>query len=489
MSRPNILLVMSDEHDPAVTGCHGHPCVRTPNLDRLASESLVFDNAYTNCPICVPARMAFLTGQYTHRIRSWDNSSVLSSGIPTFGTHLEKAGYDTYLCGRTHINGTDRLHGFGTRLLDDIPKWINHPTPPRTAEWRRGSNSHVTECGPDCEPAWLEYDREAADRTVRFLEERAEKGSDRPWLIYAGFMYPHFPLYCPREYFDHYYPDNVVLPQTLNEPMEGQYPVVRQMRYGFQNDAPLPEDLVRRALASYYGLIELTDMHIGMMLEAIDNSSLRDNTAVIYTSDHGEMAGQHGVWQKQLFYEAATRVPLMVRVPEETGKMPVPRGSGAGVSPAAHGRVSENVSLIDIAPTLTALAGAEKPAEMPGADLLSRRRGSPRVPNGTARGRAAPVPATDGDGRAVFSEYHAQGMLNGGFMIRKGDWKYCYYVGHSPRLFNVAEDPDEVDDLGADSAHTGIREEMHRELLSVCDPDEVDRLAKSDQGRSRSTVR
>lgn len=433
---------MSDEHDPAVTGCYGHPFVMTPNLDRLASESVVFDNAHTNCPICVPARMAFLTGRYVHQIRCWDNSSVLSSEIPTFGTYLEEAGYDTYLCGRTHINGPDRLHGFGTRLLDDLPKWINHPTPPRTPEWRRGSNSHVTECGPDGDPAWLEYDRDATERTVEFLKERADGTSDKPWLIYAGFMYPHFPLYCPKEYFDHYYPDRVVMPATGDEPIDEQHPVVRQMRLGFQNDKPLPEDLTRRALASYYGLIELTDSHIGMMLDVIDNTSLRNNTVVIYTSDHGEMAGQHGVWQKQMFYEAAQRVPLILRVP-----------GGAG------GRAAENVSLVDVAPTLISLAGGDVPGELPGADLFSVA-----------------------DDPAVFSEYHAQGMLNAGFMVKKGDWKYCCYVGHPPQLFNVDKDADEVCDLASDSAYAAVLAEMHEELASIVDPEEVDRMAKADQG-------
>ena len=121
--RPNILLIMSDEHDPAVTGCYGHPLIETPHLDRLASEGTTFDNAYTACPICVPARMSFMTGQYVHQIGTYDNGSPLAGTIPTMGSYLEAAGYETAVCGRTHFIGPERLHGFGVRLMDDAEKW------------------------------------------------------------------------------------------------------------------------------------------------------------------------------------------------------------------------------------------------------------------------------------------------------------------------------------------------------------------------------
>ena len=312
--RPNILVIMSDEHDPAVMGCSGHPLVQTPNLDRLAAAGTVFDNAYCNYPICVPSRMSFLTGNYCHRIGVWDLGSPLRADIPTFGHYFTAAGYESVLCGRTHLVGSDRLHGFGTRLFDDLDAWRGRQAPRRTSEARRGSNSHVTECGPG-PGAWFDYDTTVADLSVRFLKSRAAHPSERPWLLYSGLMYPHFPLTCPPEYYRRYDPEAVTPADLRGETLESQHPAIRQLRYFFHNDEIVPEPVQRRALASYYGLVTLVDDLVGSMLAVIDNSPLRENTVVIYLSDHGEMAGQHGIWQKQCFYEASVRVPMILRTP------------------------------------------------------------------------------------------------------------------------------------------------------------------------------
>lgn len=174
MERPNILLIMSDEHDPAVSGCYGHPLVQTPHLDRLAGQGVLFENAYCNSPMCVPSRMSFLTGRFASDVNVFDNGSPLASEVPTFAHYLEASGYETVLCGRMHMVGPDRLHGFGRRLYDDMTAWMGlEQKPNRTPDARRSSNSHVTECGPG--PArWLAYDRTVADLSERFLQARAQ---------------------------------------------------------------------------------------------------------------------------------------------------------------------------------------------------------------------------------------------------------------------------------------------------------------------------
>ena len=445
---PNILVIMSDEHDPAVMGNSGHPLVQTPNLDRLAAAGTVFDNAYCNSPICVPSRMAFLTGNYCHRIGVWDLGSPLRADLPTFGHYFTAAGYDTVLCGRTHIAGDDRLHGFGTRLFDDMDTWRSRQAPPRTPEARRGSNSHVTECGPG-HGAWYDYDTTVADLSVRFLEGKAAQPPQRPWLLYSGLMYPHFPLTCPPEYYRRYDPAAVIPADLRGETLESQHPAIRQLRYFFRNDEIMPEPVQRRALASYYGLVTLVDDLVGGMLAVIDNSPLRDNTVVIYLSDHGEMAGQHGIWQKQCFYESSVRVPMILRTPRA----------------AAGQRIGANVSLVDVLPTLLDLAGIDIPSGLPGASLAQMQ------------------PGTGGAERTVFSEYHAQGMLEGGFMIKRGDWKYNYYVGHEPQLFDLRADPGEFHDLAADQRCAPVRAALHRELLNIADPEQVSEQALRDQER------
>ena len=443
--RPNILLIMSDEHDPAVTGCYGHPYIETPHLNRLASEGTTFDNAYTACPICVPARMSFMTGQYVHQIGTWDNGSPLASSIPTMGSYLEAAGYETAICGRTHFIGPERLHGFGKRLMDDAEKWKhwNMSAPSRTPDARRASNSHVTECGSD-ENWQNDYDHTAADLSERFLKSRAH--ADRPFLLYTGFINPHFPLLCPREYFDRYYPDRVILPHTRTEPCDTQHPSIQQLRYWLRNEEPLDDAISTTATAAYYGLISFTDYLIGRLLDIVDNSSLRDNTVVIYVSDHGEMGGHHGIWQKQCFYERAVRVPMIIRHPNAAGNQ----------------RIAAGANLIDILPTLLDLA-EQDPAPLPGSSLL------PAI-----SGHAFPD-------RPIFSEYHALGALTGGFMIKKGDWKYIHYVGLPDQLFNVANDPDEIENRADNPTCADILSDLRADLHNIVAPEKIDQRAKKNQ--------
>lgn len=445
--RSNILIIISDEHDPAVTDCYGHPIVKTPNMDKLAEEGALFTNSYCNSPICVPSRMSFITGRYCNEINIWDNGSPLKCEMPTFAHYFEASGYETVLCGRMHIIGENRLHGFGKRLYDDMEKWKSFGQKAvRLKDWRRGSNSHVTECGSG-KGSWQEYDENVTDLAVRYLKSRVSYPGEKPWLMVAGFMFPHFPLICPERFYNMYNPDSVLLPDSDREELEDQHPVIQHLRHSFCNENIVPKDVMRKAMASYYGLISLTDDNIGRMLDIIDQSSLKDNTVVIYLSDHGEMAGQHGIWQKQCFYESAVRVPMIIRIP----------GMKQNV------RINVNVSLVDIMPTIMELAGIDIPAGLPGKSLMGNING-----------------VVDND-RVVFSEYHAQGMLNAGFMVKKGDYKYNYYVDYQPQLFNIKDDAGEFCDLAKDREYQVILEDMHKELIKIVDPEEVDRKAKRNQ--------
>ncbi len=316
--------------------------------------------------------------------------------------------------------------------------------PSRTPDGRRASNSHVTECGPG-ENWQNDYDRTAADLSERFLKSRAQY-ADHPFLLYTGFMNPHFPLLCPREYFDRYHPDRVVLPHTRTEPCDTQHPSIQQLRYWLRNEEPLDDAISTTATAAYYGLISFTDHLIGRLLNIVDNSSLRDNTVVIYVSDHGEMGGHHGIWQKQCFYEHAVRVPMIIRHPNTAGNQ----------------RIAAGANLTDILPTLIDLA-EQNPAPLPGSSLL---------------------PAISGHAfsdRPIFSEYHALGALTGGFMIKKGDWKYIHYVGLPDQLFNVANDPDEIENRADDPTCADILSDLRTDLHNIVTPEEIDQRAKENQ--------
>lgn len=444
----NIVFLFSDEHTGTVMGNSGHPIVRTPHLDRLAEQSYTFDNAYCNSPICVPSRLSLLTGCYPHQIDAWDLGVIPDRQHKTWGDYLGNAGYESVLCGRTHFNGTDRLLGFSKRLLDDLPRWYsrNGRPPNRTRDARRGSNSHVAECGPG-DHEHTRYDREVTDLAVDFLRKKASSSDDSPFLLYCGYMHPHFPLIAPPEFFSWYDPNSLELPDTWNESLASQHPIIQHHRWSWRNDMPPSEETVRCALASYYALVSSLDAQIGRIIDAIDSSRLSKDTIIIYTSDHGEMAGSHGIWQKQCFYESAVKVPLILRLP-------------AGETQ----RVKQNVSLVDILPTLLEIADINKPTDLPGDSLL-----------GIAQHQR------DETTRAVFSEYHHMGMLNAGFMLKQGDHKLCHYVDSEPQLFNVHIDPLENCDLAQNPKYAAIREELENALYAIADPNVVDARAKENQ--------
>ena len=432
MDRPNILVVLSDEHTAAAVGYAGHPHIQTPHLDQLAAQSVAFDRAYTNCPMCVPSRLSLMAGQYVHQIGAWDNGVIPSPTFRTWGHHLREAGYTSVIAGRTHFNGPDRLLGFDRRLTDDLGFWLDHSgrPPRRTAEWRRPSNSHVTEHGPG-HHVHTSHDIAGTDAALDFLRDAGPE----PFLLYVGYMHPHFPLVAPSSFRDLHDPADVELPAAA----EGEHPVILLLRHGFRNDEPLTEQQFREATVCYWALISHLDHQIGRLLEAVP-----DDTVVIYTSDHGEMAGHHGIWQKQCFYEPAVRVPLLMRHPS-----------------VQRGRNGDQVSLVDVLPTLRDIAGLTPDPELPGRSLL------------------------DPSDRPVLSEYHAQGMVDGGFMLKSGPWKYCYYgPGQRPQIFNVDDDPLELHDLSGDTA---LVRALDGELRLLLDPDATDERAKADQAERMAT--
>jgi choline-sulfatase len=466
--RPNLLVIVSDEHDAAVTGCYGHPTVKTPHLDRLAQGGTVFERAYCTSPICVPSRLSFLTGRYPHDVGAWDNGSALDSRVPTWGHFLGRAGYETVICGRTHFNGADRLHGFDRRLSDDLPSWYSTGprAPSRTADARR-TRPHVaiTRASEDESDAYMlrhdTHDATVAALCRDFLTQKAAAPRDRPWLLYCGLIHPHFPLVAPRAYLDLYDPSTVRLPPTWDEALAAQHPAIQQLRRGLANDVPLTDEAVRRAMAAYWALVTLVDERIGTILECLDGSPLRENTVVLYTSDHGDTAGHHGLWQKHCFYEPAVRVPLLLRLPPS---LRANRGPGGGLPP----RVEGNVSLLDLLPTLLELADQPIPTHLPGRSLLS-------VASSATTGADA--------ARPVFAELHSEGTLSAAYMVKRGAFKYCHYVGSRPQLFNTQDDPLERDDLSANPAYAGTVADLHSELLRTVDPEQIDARAKADQSR------
>lgn len=449
MTHPNFLVIMSDEHDPRVSSPYGHPFVRTPAMQRLADNGVVFNNAYCNSPLCVPSRASFMTGKHLHRIGVWDNGVPLATDEPTWAHRLNALGYETALAGKMHFIGPDQRHGFVHLLHRDIharadmrtTTWGAEPSVPRAGMRRR-----VEEAGPG-DSGHQRYDDEVAERALAFLADPTRR--EHPWALCASFITPHFPLIAREPYFNLYYPDHADVPLIPPGHLEQQHPQSRRLRQYFSSDG-FTEEEVRRARAAYYGLVTFCDERIGWLLEELDAQGLAENTAVIYVSDHGEMLGQHGMWWKCSFYEGSVRIPLIISWP-------------GGIAPGR--RFNSVTSLIDVVRTVLNLAGDDA-ADLDGANLLPLLAGS----------------ASDGDGLAL-AEYEGHGAVTPARMVRRGQFKLNYYHEEPAELFDLERDPDEFENLAASSDYAAIRSELLALALRDWDPDAISCRVRDSQHR------
>ncbi len=452
----NLVVIMSDEHDARFTGAAGHPIVRTPNIDRIAAAGRHFRSAYTPSPICVPARAAIATGDYVHRIRYWDNAIAYDGAVPSWGHRLQEAGVRVESIGKLHYRnaslptGFDRQHtpmhlagGQGMvwgSIRDPLPA-IDRAGKPRMLGPRIGAG----------ETDYTRYDREVVRLTKDWLDRAGTAPDRHPWVLFVGFVAPHFPLVAP-DAFARLYPLDCV-PAFKLRPEAGyrRHPWVQAMHDFWPHDDDLEDDTERRrAVAMYMALCSFLDANVGEIMDVIERTGLGDTTRVIYTSDHGDNLGARGMWGKSTLYQESVAVPLML--------------TGPNIAPET---VEAPVSLLDLHPTILEGAGLETEATKPGVSLLNGRH--------------------DPD-RAVFSEYHAVASPSAGYMVRKGRWKYHAYVGYAPELFDLEADPEELTDLAPDPAFAGTVAAMDRELRAICDPEAVDRAAKADQAALVASV-
>ena len=447
--RPNILLIMSDEHAPQFSGFHGHRLVRTPHLDRLAADGVVFENTYCNSPLCVPSRASFMTGLQLNRIGIWDNGAPLDEKIPTWAHMLRAAGYDAVLSGKMHLVGNDNLHGFRAEIEGTRTK---HPvTAPQWQEPQRlggaAARQRIERAGPGESPH-VRLDDLANVAALRYLREPARR--EQPWALCVGYILPHFPLVAPQRYFDMYYPDRVDLP-TLPPGVAGVgHPVHERVRRTF-NLYDYSEEQIRRARAAYFGLITYLDDLIGTLLATLQETGQAERTVVIYTSDHGEMVGEHGLWWKNTLYEHASRVPLIARWP---GRY-VPGRRCSGVC-----------SLVDVTATVVDLAGAPGLSDLDGDSLRPLLEGTTTAWKDEA-----------------FCEYCGHATNRAGRMLRAGRWKINVYHGEPPELYDLESDPGELTNLAGRPEVAGIERVLLRRVTADWNPSAIDAQVRLSQRR------
>jgi choline-sulfatase len=425
---------MADQLTATALPFLGRSPAKVPNLNRLADNGVVFRSAYCNSPLCAPSRFSMLAGQLPSRIGAYDNACEFTSDTPTLAHHLRLGGYRTILSGKMHFIGADQLHGFEERLTTDIypadfgwtPDWSRFAERPT---WYHSMDSVLT-AGPAVRTNQLDYDEEVVFTTRRKLFDIARGSDQRPFLLMASLTHPHDPYAIPRRYWDLYDAAEIELPQVPAP--EVQDPHSLRLRHVCGNDLdPVSDEQILAARRAYYGAISFVDEQVGTLLETLKETGLDRNTVVILCSDHGEMLGERGLWYKMNFFEGAARIPLIVSAPERF---------------TPH-QVSENVSLLDLLPTLLDLAGidAGNAAALDGQSLVPHLLGEPGQDT-------------------VIGEYLGEGALAPIVMIRRDRYKFIHSPADPDQLYDLDADPQELRNLADDPAHAELIAQLRAEV-------------------------
>jgi choline-sulfatase len=465
--QPNILMIFSDQHNAQMSGFMGDELVATPNLDRLAAEGVVFDNAYCNSPLCSPSRQSFMAGLHCHAIGMWNNTAAMPPDTVTWAHMLSAAGYETSLIGKMHFNGYETMYGFDRRpVLEGSNSGKQfHSWGIRTShEWSEplpylsgvdGIRTQLGEAGPDVperQPIF-QHDLRVRQGTLDMLKGKAADTSGQPWAACAGFVLPHPPYRARPDVFERYRGKGDL---PFNQAGEGRDTCDRYLQHFNGNPGELPDDVTRNGREAYFALITEFDEYVGDILRALDETGQAENTVVFYFSDHGDLAGEHGLWGKVSLLENSVRVPMIAR-----WKGHFNEGT----------RVDTPVSLVDLYPTFIDIAGAKMPQPLPlhGHSLVPLMTGQPEAFGG-------------GD---VFGEFEGEGWNHPRAFLRSGRFKYVCNHTAEERLYDLDADPMEMSDLAGDPAHAGVLAELRGKMMADWDPADIERRVIEAQTRRK----
>ncbi len=452
--RPNILLIIDDQHSPRALGCTGETPALTPNLDRLAASSVRFTNGYCNSPVCAPTRHTLYTGLYPSEHGVLHNDFPMRDDVPTVIALLNEAGYTTASIGKMHnapyhhrrdfqyvmhhefydtAGGISHYYPFLCRHLAErgiAPKSWSHPRPGKKS-WVDAVETIAFNA--DWIPEDLTAERWITEESLRFIRDQKARRPDTPFFLHASYFPPHHPYGPIPKYARLYDPADMGLPPNFDQTKLNAW-----WRPGKNGREPLTERDGQYMRAHYFAFCTQLDAEVGRLLDGLEALGEADNTIVIFVSDHGDMIGEHGRFYKGVMYEGAARVPFLVRWP--------------GV-----GRARQEASLVmhaDLAPTILRAAGAAVPSNLPGRDLR---------PLLEDKGRWTE--------RAIYSEYFAAPASH--LMLRRGAFKlfgtapYGQWPDLEYHLFDVEADPWELEDLAGIPDCSRELNDMKDELLAI----------------------
>ena len=481
----NILFIMADQLRADYLSCYGHKDLETPHLDALAARGARFTRAYCQSPICGPSRMSFYTGRYmSSHGASWNNVPLAVDEL-TLGDYIRPLGLRTALVGKTHMTadlegmrrlGIDPASDLGVHLAEcgfepverddglhpDISadpdlaynRWLRAHGYAGANPWHDFANSAE---GPDGAPlsGWrLRHaplparvrpeHSETAYMTGRAMDFIREQG-ERPWCLHLSYIKPHWPYIAPAPYHALYGPDAVPAANRHERERRNPHPVHGAFMAHEDSRSFAREEVRRAVIPTYMGLVREIDDHMGRLFAFLEAEGRMADTLIVFTSDHGDYLGDHWLGEKELFHEESVRIPLIVCDPAGRGGLVI----------------DDPVESIDLAPTFVEAAGGEAPPHrLEGRSLLPLLRG------GEAPAREAAFSETDYALRGARLALGRGVHEARGYMVRTGRWKYIFWEGFRPQLFDLDEDPGELADLGRDAARAGVRAELHERLFA-----------------------
>lgn len=485
----NILFIMADQLRADYLGCYGHPTIKTPNIDALAARGIRFSRAYVQSPVCGPSRMSYYTGRYVSSHGATWNNIPLSVGEWTLGDYARPLGVRVALVGKTHMRvdreGMQRLGvseqgdlgslvaqcGFEPYARDDglhpdflydanaaYESYLRQHGYVGTNLWQEWANSSIDTNGellsgwqmrnarqpariPDqhSETAWT------TDQAITFMEEQQEK----PWILHLSYIKPHWPYIVSPPYHQMYSKDDCLpVVRSEQESISG-HPVLRAFMQHAESKI-FSEDYVRETvIPTYMGLITQLDDHLGRLMEYLERTGRLADTLIVFTSDHGDYLGDHWLGEKELFHESSARVPLIIAAPSTAAD-------------PTRGRTCDSpVESIDLIPTFLDSLGAQVPYHR-----LEGRSLRPLIEGNTtlAGTKDYAISELDYSFRAARRELGLGPADARAYMVATARWKCIFYEGFRPQLFDLANDPGELQDLGADPTYEPIVDEMAQKL-------------------------
>ena len=472
--KPNFLFLMCDQLSASALSCYGNTVVKSPNIQQLADEGVVFDNNYCTYPICSPSRASMMSGQLPSKIDNWDNGSEFHASIPTFAHHLRSNGYYTCLSGKMHFIGPDQLHGFEDRVTtESYPADFSW-----TCNWDVGGKLYryetekeigytdirnVIDSGVADYCLQMDYDEEVFFQAKRKLYEFARYDhAEQPFLLTVSFTQPHDPYIAKQRFWDMYSDDEIDLPKVPMIPYEEQdirrQAVHKRMR---QDIYELTDAQIKRARRAYYAMISDIDEKIGELRKILKETGQDENTIIILTADHGDMLGERGMWYKNCFFENAIHVPLLIHNPSR-------------LTPQ---RRYENTSLVDLLPTMVELSGGDTLEQfydqLDGHSLLPLLHGEDASWTDT-----------------VYCEQNENRTLCTRLMVKKGPYKYVWnhFKEYGDALYDLDKDPLERQNMIEDPAYADVLEELQALAAEKWDLENIHAVCIQAQKRNRLVV-